>query len=166
MAASASIKYRAFLSYSHRDTGAAKRLHGRLDGFRIDQDLVGRETPMGPIPKQLRPIFRNRHDFDAGGTLADQMVAALHNSVALILIASSAAVKSNPVNEEVRLFASRHPDRPLIPLPLRAIPGTLIGNASRRRCLRGLGMATVYWPPICVIAATDASWHLPRLSAG
>src|SRR6516162_9950642 len=123
MAASVPFKYRAFFSYSHRDTGAAKRLHGRLEGFRIGKDLVGRETPMGPIPKQLRPIFRDRHDFDAGGTLAAQTVAALDNSAALILIASPAAAKSNPVNEEVRLFASRDPDRPLIPVIVGGDPG-------------------------------------------
>ena len=96
MAAAAPCKYRAFLSYSHRDTAAAKRLHGRLEGFRIDKDLVGRETPMGPIPKHLRSIFRDRHDFDAGGTLAVQTVAALDSSAALILVASPAAASSSP----------------------------------------------------------------------
>ena len=55
MAALETLKYRAFLSYSHRDSAAAKRLHTRLEGFRIDKDLVGRATPMGPVPKQLRP---------------------------------------------------------------------------------------------------------------
>ena len=69
MAALETLKYRAFLSYSHRDSAAAKRLHTRLEGFLIDKDLVGRATSMGLVPKQLRPIFRDRHDFDAGGTL-------------------------------------------------------------------------------------------------
>jgi len=44
--------YRAFLSYSHRDTRYAKRLHRVLEGFRIDKDLVGRETAAGPIAEQ------------------------------------------------------------------------------------------------------------------
>ena len=57
MANPGSCKYRAFLSYSHRDSAAAKRLHGRLEDFRVDKDLVGRETTMGAVPKQLRPIF-------------------------------------------------------------------------------------------------------------
>src|SRR5580692_2167480 len=117
------LKYRAFLSYSHRDSAAAKRLHSRLEAFRIDKDLVGRETAMGPIPKQLRPIFRDRHDFDAGGTLGEQTVLALDDAGALILLASPAAANSKPVDEEVRLFRSRHPDRPLIPLILDGEPG-------------------------------------------
>jgi hypothetical protein len=52
----ASFKYRAFLSYSHRDAGWAKWLHARIEGFRFDKDIVGRETPLGPVPKTLRPI--------------------------------------------------------------------------------------------------------------
>jgi hypothetical protein len=123
MATPEPCKYRAFLSYSHHDTAAAKRLHGRLEGFRIDKDLVGRETPMGPIPKHLRPIFRDRHDFDAGGALAAQTIAALDSSAALILVASPAAATSKPVNEEIRLFASRHRDRPVIPVIVDGVPG-------------------------------------------
>jgi hypothetical protein len=38
-------KYRAFLSYSHADSRAAARPHARLEGFRIDKDLAGRDTP-------------------------------------------------------------------------------------------------------------------------
>jgi hypothetical protein len=123
MATPEPCKYQAFLSYSHRDTATAKLLHGRLEGFRVDKDLVGRETPMGPIPKHLRPIFRDRHDFDAGGTLAAQTVAALDSSAALILVASPAAANSKPVNEEIRLFASGHPDRLVIPVIIAGDPG-------------------------------------------
>jgi hypothetical protein len=57
------FKYRAFLSYSHRDTAWAKWLHRALETYRIDKDLVGRETAHGPVPKTLRPIFRDREDF-------------------------------------------------------------------------------------------------------
>ena len=110
------FKYRAFLSYSHADTGAAKRVHGRLEGFHIDKDLVGRVTPAGPIPETLRPIFRDRLEFDAGRSLADETIAALDNSAALIVLASPHAARSEFLNEELRQFKSRHPDRPLIPL--------------------------------------------------
>ena len=110
------LRYRAFLSYSHADTGVAKRVHGRLEGFRIDKDLVGRETPSGQIPETLRPIFRDRLEFDAGSSLADETIAALDGSAALIVLASPHAARSKFVNEELRQFKSRHPDRPLIPL--------------------------------------------------
>jgi hypothetical protein len=76
MSMAETLRYRAFLSYSHADTGVAKRVHGRLEGFRIDKDLVGRETPSGQIPETLRPIFRDRLEFDAGSSLADETIAA------------------------------------------------------------------------------------------
>jgi tetratricopeptide (TPR) repeat protein len=117
------LKYRAFLSYSHADAGAAVRVHGRLEGFHIDKDLVGRETPSGAIPKALRPVFRDRHDFDAGSSLGEQTMAALDDSAALILLACPNSARSKYANDEVRLFKSRHPDRPLIPLIIDGEPG-------------------------------------------
>ena len=51
MAEPIGLKYRAFISYSHTDTSWAKWLHGKLEGFPIDKDLVGRETATGAIPK-------------------------------------------------------------------------------------------------------------------
>ena len=117
------LKYRAFLSYSHADTGTALRVHGRLEDFHIDKELVGRVTPAGPIPKALRPIFRDRNDFDPGFSLGAETGAALDDSAALILLASPHAARSKYVNAEVRLFKSRHPDRPVIPLIIDGTPG-------------------------------------------
>src|ERR1044071_3082363 len=123
MATQEPFKYRAFLSYSHRDTAVAKAVHNRIEAFRVDRDLVGRATPMGPIPRQLRPIFRDRHDFEAGENPAAQTAAEMYNSAALTLLAPPAAAPSRFVDQEVRLFLSRHPGRPLIPLILDGEPG-------------------------------------------
>lgn len=117
------LKYKAFISYSHADTKDAKWLHGRIEAFRIDRDLIGRATGMGPVPKTLRPIFRDRDDFTAGHTLGAQTLAALDASAALIVLCSPASAKSQYVNEEIRLFKQRHPDRPLIPVMLDGKPG-------------------------------------------
>jgi TIR domain-containing protein len=117
------LKYRAFLSYSHKDTYWAKWLHGRLEGFRIDKELAGRETPIGNVPKTLRPIFRDREDFTAGHTLTEQTLAALETSSALIVLCSPASAKSRYVNEEIRLFKSRFSERPVIPLIVEGTPG-------------------------------------------
>src|SRR5580704_6489916 len=100
----AALKYRAFLSYSHRDTAWAKLLHRALEGYRIDKDLVGRETAHGPVPKTLRPIFRDREDFSAGHSLTEQTLAALEASQFLIVICSRRAAQSQYVNEEIRRF--------------------------------------------------------------
>jgi tetratricopeptide (TPR) repeat protein len=119
------FKYRAFLSYSHRDAGWAKWLHGRLEAFHFDKYLVGRETSVGPVPRTLRPIFRDREDFSGGHTLTGATVAALDASAALIVLCSPIAASRPAVNEEVRLFRSRHPDRPVIPV---IIEGTVPDN--------------------------------------
>ena len=123
MAKPLELKYRAFISYSHADTNWAKWLHRALETFIIDKDLVGRETATGPIPKALRPVFRDRDEFTAGHVLTGQTLAALDASHALILICSSASAKSHYVNEEVRLFKSRHPERPVVPFIVAGKPG-------------------------------------------
>ncbi len=119
---SITIKYRAFISYSHADTAWAKWLHRGLEGFRIDKDLAGRETATGAIPPSLRPIFRDRDDFTAGHTLNEQTQAALDASAALIAICSPSAAKSHYVNEEIRSFKSLYPKRPVIPLIVAGKP--------------------------------------------
>jgi tetratricopeptide (TPR) repeat protein len=123
MAEPVQFKYRAFISYSHADTTWAKWLQRALESFRIDKDLVGRETAAGAVPKTLRPIFRDRDDFTAGHTLSEQTLSALDASHVLIVICSPASAKSHYVTEEIRLFKSRHPERPVIPLIVNGKPG-------------------------------------------
>ena len=115
MTNSPNFKYRAFLSYSHADTASARWLHSRLESFPL-RGLAGRETALGKVPKSLRPIFRGRDDFSAGLTLNDQTIAALDASAALIVLCSPASARSRHVNEEIRLFKQRLPERPVVPV--------------------------------------------------
>jgi formylglycine-generating enzyme required for sulfatase activity len=117
------LKYRAFISYSHADTDWAKWLHRALESFPIGKDLAGRFTESGEIPKALRPVFRDRDEFTAGQALSEQTLAALDASRALIVICSPDAANSRYVNEETRLFKSRHAQRPVIPLIVGGKPG-------------------------------------------
>jgi hypothetical protein len=146
--------YTAFISYSHRDERAAKRLHCRLEGFRIDKDLVGRRTPMGSIPASLRPVFRDRAEFDAGSSLAAQTRTALDGSAALIVLVSPDAAGSQYVNQEVRLFRQTHPERPVMPL-IVAGPAGLTDEDVFPQALRFLVDAegTISDTPADVLAA-------------
>src|SRR3990172_9124276 len=128
MTESMALKYRAFISYSHADTTWAKWLQRGLEAFKIDKDLAGRETSRGAIPDVLRPIFRDREDFTAGEALPEQTLAALDASNALIVVCSPDSAKSNYVNEEARLFQSRHPKRAVIPLIGAGEPGGARGE--------------------------------------
>lgn len=122
MSAPVDLKYRAFLSYAHGDASWGTWLHRALEGFRIDKDLFGRVTPLGPVPKTLRPIFRDRDDFSGGHTLTNATIAALDQSAALIVLCSIVSATRPAVNEEVRLFKSRHPNRPVIPVIIEGHP--------------------------------------------
>ena len=104
MAESASFKYRAFVSYSHRDKAWGEWLHGALEGYRIDKNLVGRETTAGPVPATLRRVFRDREDFSAGQSLTEQTLAALAVSKFLVVVCSPHAAQSKYVNEEILRF--------------------------------------------------------------
>jgi hypothetical protein len=119
----AAFKYRAFLSYSHRDTAWAKWLHRALEGYRIDKDLISRVTACGPIPKTLRPIFRDREDFSAGYSLSEQTVAALEASQFLVIICSPNAARSQYVNEEIRRFKVLGGGARVIPVIVDGEPG-------------------------------------------
>jgi eukaryotic-like serine/threonine-protein kinase len=123
------IKYRAFLSYSHRDAVWGKWLHGALERYRIDKDLVGRQTATGAVPTTLRPIFRDREDFSAGHSLAEQTLAALETAQFLIVLCSPAAARSKYVNEEIRHFKSIGRGDRVIPVIVDGKP-----NDSEREC--------------------------------
>src|SRR5262249_1880542 len=84
--------------------------------------LVGRGTPAGPVPKTLRPIFRDREDFSGGSPLTAATVAALDASAAVLVLCSTVSASRPAVNEEVRLFRSRHPDRQVMPVIIDGRP--------------------------------------------
>jgi len=51
------MRYRAFMSYSHKDARWARWLHRRLEGYRIPARMRGSEGEFGPLPDRLAPIF-------------------------------------------------------------------------------------------------------------
>ena len=124
MADPAPFKYRAFLSYSHRDKTWGAWLHRTLEAYRIDKDLVGRETLVGPVPKTLQPIFRDREDFSAGHSLTAQTIAALEASQFLIVICSPNAAQSAYVNEEIRCFKALGRADRILPVIIDGEPGS------------------------------------------
>lgn len=98
------MKYRAFLSYSHADSRIARRLHRWLETYRFPARLVGRDTPLGPVPPRLHPIFRDREELPTSADLGGQIQAALAESATLLVICSPRAAASRWVNEEIIAF--------------------------------------------------------------
>ncbi len=116
-------RYRAFLSYSHKDSAFASWLHRELERWRIDSDLVGKATGVGEVPRSLRPIFRDRDDFAGGASLKSATETALRESDFLVVICSPNAAASRYVNEEVRFFKSLGKADRIIPVILAGEPG-------------------------------------------
>ncbi len=108
--------YRAFLSYSSRDTTEAQYWHTRLETFPIHDPFRGMPTARGPVPPDIRPIFRDRVVFRAGAELSTITRQCLDESAALVLLASLGSAGSPYVAEEVRYFRHRYPERPIIPI--------------------------------------------------
>jgi tetratricopeptide (TPR) repeat protein len=123
MAAASSYRYKAFLSYSHRDEAFARWLHRQLEGWRVPNDLVGRATPRGRVPSTLRPIFRDRDDFAGGHSLKEATARALEESEFLVVVCSPNAAASKYVNEEVRLFKAMGRADRIIPVIVAGLPG-------------------------------------------
>lgn len=99
-----SAKYRAFLSYSHRDAKWAAWLHRSLESYRPPRQLIGAVTGMGPVPKRLAPVFRDREELPTANDLGAVIGEALRNSDCQIVICSPRAARSRWVNEEILDF--------------------------------------------------------------
>ena len=96
--------YRAFISYSHRDSRWASWLHRALESYRPPKPLIGTVTQRGEVPKRLAPIFRDRDELASATDLGTLINAALAGSACQIVICSPQAAKSKWVNEEILAF--------------------------------------------------------------
>jgi tetratricopeptide (TPR) repeat protein len=97
-------KYRAFISYSHRDSGWGSWLHASLEKYRPPKSLIGTVTAHGEVPKRIAPIFRDRDELPSATDLGSLIKAALADSACQIVICSPQAAKSKWVNEEILAF--------------------------------------------------------------
>ena len=98
------VQYRAFLSYSHRDAKWADWLHHALETYRPPKSLIGTDSPLGPVPRRLIPIFQDREELASATELGSVINEALQNSCCQIVVCSPDAARSRWVNEEILAF--------------------------------------------------------------
>ena len=134
-------KYRAFISYSHRDERWASWLHKSLETYRVPKRLVGKDSPHGVVPARFAPIFRDRDELATATNLGETLTRALQQSQFQIVICSMAAAKSRWVNEEILAFKRLGRESRIFCLLVDGEPGSsqVPGlqkpwSASRRRC--------------------------------
>jgi hypothetical protein len=104
-------RFAAFISYAHADAASAAKLQSRLERYRLPKHLAQSHT-CGQAA--LGQIFRDREDLAAAPSLSDAIRAAIEEAEALVVICSPDAVASRWVGEEIALFRSLHPDRPIL----------------------------------------------------
>ncbi len=92
-----SFKYKAFISYSHKDAAVVRELHRGLERYTIPK-------PLRRDQSHLRPIFRDREDLSVATHLSGAIEEALVQSEALIVVASPSAAQSRWVEQEIRYF--------------------------------------------------------------
>jgi hypothetical protein len=127
--------YWAFLSYSHADARWANRLHRALENFPVPRRLIGGRTPVGPAPRRLHPIFRDREELGASADLGGRLVAALEASGYLIVVCSPAAARSRWVNEEIARFRALHGHERVLAVIVDGQPyASLDGAHADREC--------------------------------
>lgn len=98
------FRYRAFISYSHRDEKWARWLHRAVESYRPPKQLIGQPTTFGPVPARLSPVFRDREELASATDLGSVITDALAGSACQLVICSPAAVASKWVNEEILAY--------------------------------------------------------------
>ena len=103
-------KQYAFISYSHKDIGTARRLQRWLESYKLPTSIQNEFMDS----KYLRPVVRDGSDFGTG-ELNDEISRELSDSKFLIVICSRNSASSFWVNKEVQLFLDMDRSRDIIP---------------------------------------------------
>lgn len=117
------FRYKAFVSYSWADAKWGKWLHHAIETYRTPPALVGKETPSGPVPPRLHPLFKDREEEAAGASIGTAVETALANSEFLIVICSPNSAKSEWVNREIAWFKTHRDPNKVLALIVDGEPG-------------------------------------------
>lgn len=114
-AAGNEFTYKAFISYSHKDEQAAKKLRRSLERYRTPKSLRNDGATLGAI-------FRDRDELPAASHLNKTIKTALRASENLIVMCSPNAAASRWVNEEITYFKSLGRDGHIFSVILSGVP--------------------------------------------
>ena len=125
------FKYKAFISYSHRDSAWAEWLMKALETYRVPRSLIGRVTTKGPIPKKLYPLFRDRDELPADERMTDRLFEAIRSSEFMIVICSPGSATSDLVNREIAEFKRVRGNQNILSM---IVDGTPFADATEQEC--------------------------------
>lgn len=113
----ATRRYKAFISYSHRDKRVANWLHRQLENFRLPDGI---DAP--GLENGLRPIFKDREELPASESLGAALEDAITNSDALIVLCSPYSAISPWIAKEIDLFKRVNGDARVFPAVVDGAP--------------------------------------------
>jgi tetratricopeptide (TPR) repeat protein len=116
---SAKRRFAAFISYAHADAAIAAKLQSKLERYRLPKHIAEAHTEGEAA---LGQIFRDREDLAAAPSLSDAIRNAISEAEALVVICSPDAKASRWVGEEIALFRTLHPSRPILAAIVRGEP--------------------------------------------
>lgn len=102
------FRYKAFISYNHRDSKFAKKIHAKLENFSFSSSQTGGNK------KPLFPIFLDNSELKAGSNLSGAIQEAIKSSEFLIVICSKNSAASHWVNAEIALMRALNDDPKII----------------------------------------------------
>lgn len=132
-------RFRAFISYQSRDRKLAEWLHRRLERYKIPRSIARAGGQRGPIPRQLKPIFRDRDDASSASDLDATIARHLAESEHLIVLCTPPPPQPTSwVWREIELFRELRPGANIYAVidggkPEDCLPGPLItlGDGGR-----------------------------------
>src|SRR3546814_6145126 len=97
--------------------------------------MIGRQTPFGPIPERIAPVFRDRDELATSTNLGATLTQALERSSCQIVICSLAAAKSHWVNEEILAFKRLGREHRIFCLIVDGEPGaSAVADTAAQEC--------------------------------
>lgn len=107
-----SYKYRAFISYSHKDKVFAKWLQNKIENYVLPKHL---HVAYPHLPQDLtRSIFRDDEELAGAWELSYALQKALKESEKLIVLCSPNAVGSLWIEKEIASFLKEHDEKDVI----------------------------------------------------
>lgn len=126
-------RYVAFISYAHSDRTWwgepwGRYLHRKIESFKLS---LGKDSK-----PRLRPVFLDRAELAAHGSLDSQIESALADSKYLVVICSPTAARSAHVNQEVAFFKSLGREMEVLCLIIGGEPNTnpITGTPRNDEC--------------------------------
>jgi len=127
------LRYSAFISYNSRDAPFVRRLHKRLETYRVPGRLTGTSPTVEGKTHRIKPIFRDNVELSAAYDLTTVVREAIAQSDYLIVVCSPHSAKSKWVGREIELFRTLHGDSRILAALIDGTPQTAFPPALHGR---------------------------------